>query len=222
VSAAAVLGAPQAPASLASALRRQSQCLGRAKVVPCKPRLDVAIALACHWPAKVLMIDRGLSPFERVAGRNADYAALHAQFTGAQVPCVWLDSNVPSDMLYTSGTTGRPKGVQRDTGGNAAVLAASMKHTDMGKAGETCFSTSDIGWLVGHRYVIYGPLIAGMATLLYAGLPTRASAGNWWRLVDKHPVSVMFSAPTAVAQKTGPGLPDRVRPVQPESLFPGQ
>ncbi|HEY8710114.1 MAG TPA: AMP-binding protein, partial [Burkholderiaceae bacterium] len=100
--------------------------------------------------------------------------------------------------LYTSGTTGKPKGVQRDTGGYAVALAASMKHIFCGAAGETYFSTSDIGWVVGHSYIVYGPLIAGMATILYEGLPTRPDAGVWWHLVEKYKVTVMFSAPTAV------------------------
>jgi propionyl-CoA synthetase len=167
------------------------------KVVPYKPLLDEAIQLAQHKPAHVLMVDRGLAPFERVAGRDADYAALRQQFMDAQVPCVWLESSEPSYTLYTSGTTGKPKGVQRDTGGYAVALAASMKHIYMGEAGETYFSTSDIGWVVGHSYIIYGPLIAGMATIMYEGLPIRPDAGIWWSLVEKYKVSVMFSAPTA-------------------------
>ena len=167
------------------------------KVVPYKPLLDEAITLARHKPARVLMVDRGLAQFERVAGRDADYAALREQFSQAEVPCVWLESSEPSYTLYTSGTTGKPKGVQRDTGGYAVALAASMKHIYLGEAGGTFFSTSDIGWVVGHSYIVYGPLIAGMATILYEGLPTRPDAGVWWSLVEKYKVDFMFSAPTA-------------------------
>ena len=167
------------------------------KVVPYKPLLDEAITLARHKPARVLMVDRGLAQFERVAGRDADYAALREQFSQAEVPCVWLESSEPSYTLYTSGTTGKPKGVQRDTGGYAVALAASMKHIYLGEAGGTYFSTSDIGWVVGHSYIVYGPLITGMATILYEGLPTRPDAGVWWSLVEKYKVNVMFSAPTA-------------------------
>ena len=168
------------------------------KVVPYKGLLDEAIALAAHKPARVLMVDRGLAAFTPVAGRDADYAELRRKHIDAQVPCVWVEATHPSYTLYTSGTTGTPKGVQRDTGGYCVALAASMKHIYLGRPGETYFSTSDIGWVVGHSYIVYGPLIAGMATIMYEGLPTRPDAGVWWSLVEKYKVTSMFSAPTAV------------------------
>ena len=168
------------------------------KVVPYKPLLDEAIRLSAHRPAKVLMVDRGLVPFDRVAGRDEDYAALRATHADAQVPVAWLESNEVSYILYTSGTTGRPKGVQRDVGGYAVALAASMRHIYCGNPGETFFSTSDIGWVVGHSYIVYGPLIGGMATIMYEGTPLRPDPGILWRLVERFRVTVMFSAPTAI------------------------
>ncbi|MBL0719905.1 propionate--CoA ligase [Piscinibacter sp. Jin2] len=168
------------------------------KVVPYKPLLDEAIRLAQHKPASVLMVDRGLAPMETVPGRDLDYAALREQHLDAKVPVVWLESTAPSYTLYTSGTTGKPKGVQRDTGGYAVALAASMEQIYAGKPGEVYFSTSDIGWVVGHSYIVYGPLLHGMATLVYEGLPTRPDAAIWWQLVERFKVTVMFSAPTAV------------------------
>ncbi len=169
------------------------------RAVPYKHLLDEAINLAQYKPEKVLMIDRGIDKgFSKVAGRDVDYATLHAQHLNAEVPCEWLESSEPSYILYTSGTTGKPKGVQRDTGGYAVALAASMKYIYTGFSGETFFATSDIGWVVGHSYIIYGPLIAGMATVMYEGTPIRPDAGIWWQIVEKYKVNVMFSAPTAI------------------------
>ena len=168
------------------------------KVMPYKPLLDEAIRLSSHKPESVLLVDRGLAAMDLVAGRDHDWSALRQAHLESQVACVWLESTDISYTIYTSGTTGRPKGVQRDVGGYAVALAASMKHIFQGNPGETYFCTSDIGWVVGHSYIIYGPLIAGMATVMYEGLPTRPDGGVWWGLVEKYKVTVMSSAPTAV------------------------
>src|SRR5437870_6873701 len=169
------------------------------KVVTYKALVDESIRLAKHPPRKVVIFRRGLDPsMKTVAGRDLDYGELRAEHIDAKVAVAWLESNEPSYILYTSGTTGSPKGVQRDVGGYAVALAASMKHIYCGGAGETMFTTSDIGWVVGHSYIIYAPLIAGMTTIMYEGVPIRPDAGIWWKIVQDHKVDVMFSAPTAI------------------------
>lgn len=168
------------------------------KVVAYKPLLDRALGLCQSPPAKVVMYDRGLAEVARVAGRDLDYATLRARHEGARVPVTWLESSEPSYILYTSGTTGRPKGVQRDTGGYAVALATSMEYLFDGEPGDTYFCTSDIGWVVGHSYIVYGPLIGGQATILYEGTPVRPDGGILWRLVERYKVNTLFSAPTAV------------------------
>jgi propionyl-CoA synthetase len=168
-----------------------------------------AIRLSKAPPQRVIVVNRGLDKdLKLVPGRDLDYAALREKHMSAEVPVTWVESSEPSYILYTSGTTGRPKGAQRDTGGYAVALASSIKHIYCGEPGDTIFTTSDIGWVVGHSYIVYGPLICGMTTILYEGLPIRPDAGIWWKIVADHKVKVMFSSPTAarVLKKQDPAF----------------
>jgi propionyl-CoA synthetase len=169
------------------------------KPVPYKHLVDEAVRLARTPPQKVIIINRGLDrDMKLVAGRDLDYATLRAQHMEDDVPCEWLESSEPSYILYTSGTTGKPKGCQRDTGGYAVALASSMRHIFCVAPGETMFTTSDIGWVVGHSYIIYAPLINGSTTIMYEGLPIRPDPGIWWKIVADYKVKTMFSSPTAI------------------------
>jgi propionyl-CoA synthetase len=186
------------------------------KSIPYKPLVDEALRLARHPPAHVLIVDRGLDRgMSRTPGRDVDYAEARERHLDARVPCVWLESSEPSYILYTSGTTGKPKGVQRDTGGYLVALASSMRRIFDLAPGETMFCTSDIGWVVGHSYIVYAPLINGCTTIMYEGLPIRPDPAIWWKIVEERNVKTMFSSPTAirVLKKQDPGVHEAARRV---------
>jgi len=169
------------------------------KLIPYKPLVDAALNEASAPPPQVLIVDRGLDPqMTRVVGRDFDYAELRRAHEGVEVPVVWMESNEPSYLLYTSGTTGKPKGVQRDVGGYAVAMALSIRTVFDIAPGQVMFSTSDVGWAVGHSYNVYGPLIGGATSLLYEGTPTRPDPGIWWQLCERYGVHTMFSSPTAI------------------------
>jgi len=169
------------------------------KVIPYKPLVDEALRLAKSPPPHVLIVRRGLDPdLAIVGGRDVDYATVRERHRNADVPIVWLESNEPSYLLYTSGTTGKPKGVQRDVGGYAVAMALSMRTVfDVGP-GQVMFSTSDVGWAVGHSYNVYGPLIVGATSILYEGLAIHPDPGIWWQVCAEYGVRTMFSSPTAI------------------------
>ncbi|MBV9106423.1 MAG: propionate--CoA ligase, partial [Verrucomicrobia bacterium] len=196
-----------APASLATRIRdaearvviTADAGLRGGKVIPLKRMVDEAISLAKFQPEHVLVCDRRIDEaMELNADRDLDYSQLRGRHLHEEVGPVWLESGDPSYLLYTSGTTATPKGIQRDTGGYAVALAASMRYVFAGEPGGTLFTAADIGWAVGHSYGVYGPLIHGMQSVLYEGLPTRPDGGVWWRIVEKYGVSVMFTSPTAI------------------------
>ncbi len=170
------------------------------KIVPYKPLLDEAIRLAVHQVRRVVVLQRPQARAELVKGRDRDWvtAVAVAGRGGKDVPCAPMKATDPLYVLYTSGTTGKPKGVVRDTGGHMVALAWSMANLYGVRAGEVFWAASDIGWVVGHSYIVYGPLIAGCTSIIFEGKPVGTpDAGTYWRIIAEHGVTTLFTAPTA-------------------------
>ena len=171
------------------------------RIVEYKPLLDLAIGLARHKPQNVIVFQRPQIAARISPGRDHDWATLvaEAKSAGKRAGCVDRAATDPLYILYTSGTTGIPKGVVRDTGGYLVALKWSMANIYGLKPGETFWTASDIGWVVGHSYIVYGPLVHGCTTVLYEGKPVGTpDAGAFWRVIEEYNVSAFFTAPTAL------------------------
>lgn len=166
------------------------------KVIAYKPLVDRAIEQSDHQPEKCILYQREAIEAEMQEGRDLDWKELVAASDPAK--CVPVAATDPLYILYTSGTTGMPKGVMRDNGGHAVAVYWSMKNIYNIEAGDVFWSASDVGWVVGHSYIIYGPLLKGATTIIYEGKPIGTpDAGAFWRVISEHKVKVLFTAPTA-------------------------
>jgi propionyl-CoA synthetase len=170
------------------------------RVVKYKPLLDEAIALAAHKPAACIIVQRQQAEASMMAGRDHDWKALRdeAGKSAKTCDCLPLAATDPLYILYTSGTTGQPKGVVRDNGGHMVALKWSMKNLYNVDPGEVYWAASDVGWVVGHSYIVYAPLLHGCTSILYEGKPVGTpDAGAFWRVISEHGAAALFTAPTA-------------------------
>ncbi len=166
------------------------------RIIPYKPLLDEAIEIAGHKPEKCVLIQRPQAKAELFPGRDLDWGTLEAAAQPAD--CVSVAATDPLYILYTSGTTGRPKGIVRDNGGHAVALKWTMKHIYNIYPGDVYWAASDVGWVVGHSYIVYGPLLMGATTVIYEGKPVGTpDPGAFWRVISEHRVKALFTAPTA-------------------------
>ncbi len=166
------------------------------KTIEYKPLLDKAIELASHKPQNCLILARPQAAASLIPGRDLDWDTALGQAEPAE--CVTVKATDPLYILYTSGTTGLPKGIVRDNGGHAVALAWSMKNIYNVEPGDVYWAASDVGWVVGHSYIVYGPLLYGATTIVYEGKPVGTpDPGAFWRVISQHQVKVLFTAPTA-------------------------